>query len=47
MQCLEQSGKQYSFVYNRFAASDFTLWTEFETTPALTDEPDITIRYDY
>ena len=26
---------------------DFTLWTEFETTPALTDEPDITIRYDY
>ena len=24
MQCLEQSGKQYSFVYNRFAASDFT-----------------------
>ena len=26
---------------------DFTLWTESETTPALTDEPDITIRYDY
>ncbi len=26
---------------------DFTLWTENETTPALTDEPDITIRYDY